>query len=61
MTVGNMHKTFGEVFEFCKRTDRQTNKRTDILITILGTLPWGGGGEVTMWKVMMVTDRPSVQ
>ena len=30
-----MHRTFGVVSEICQRTGTQTNKQTDILITIL--------------------------
>jgi len=45
----NIHKKlvkFGRVaFELCERTDRQTDRQTYILITILRTHP--GGGEVT--------------
>ena len=33
------------VFELCERTDKQADRQTDILITVLYPLP-GGGGKV---------------
>jgi len=40
-----MHKEFGElgrvVFELCERTDRQTDRQTDVLIIILRTTSGG--------------------
>jgi len=42
MATGNVYRKFDEighvVFEICERTDRPTDKQTDMLITILYTL-----------------------
>jgi len=46
MATGNMHtkltKFGGAVFELCEWTDRQTDRQTDILITMVSWLGFNG-------------------
>jgi len=55
MTKSNMHKKLVKsscvVFKLCKQTNKQTDKQTYILITILCT---SSGGEVTITRVIAI-------